>query len=48
MKIQLKRMVGGYCRDSSYITGGAGLNHEKGFPEMHTEMEEALGLVYKL
>jgi hypothetical protein len=48
LKIQLKRMVGGYCRDSSCLTGGAGLNHETGFPEMRAEVEEALGLVYKL
>jgi len=41
-------MVGGYCRDSSCLTGGAGLNHETGFPEMRAEVEEALGLVYKL
>jgi hypothetical protein len=40
-------MVCGYCRGSSCITGGAGLNHESGFPEMHTEVEEALGLMYK-
>jgi hypothetical protein len=26
----------------------AGLNHETGLPEMQREMEEALGLVYKL
>jgi len=48
LKIKLKRMVGGYCRDSSCITGGAGLNYETGFPEMCTEVEEALGLVFKL